>query len=140
MIKKIFIYLFLILFTTSISAEEIIMRCGKNTYKYIKGTSEDNVFWKSAKLTKNKYKQWCSEELPSKRSISVEGVVRIIDNFRAKCLVKKFKYKHEGKILTRSNSVSVNDFINLTRYTEWYHSNTGNKKNTKKYNCKKKKK
>ena len=136
--KKIFIYLCLILFTTSLSAEEIIMRCGKNTYKYIKGETADNILYKNS-FTKNKYKQWCSKE-SSKNTISIEGLVFIAKDKKGTCMFKKRKYKHEGKILTSSNSVSVNDFAKLTRYSEWYHSNTGNKKNTKKYNCKKKKK
>lgn len=140
MTKKIFIYLFLILFTTSISAEEIIMRCGKNTYKYIKGETADNILWKNSYWTKNKYEQWCSDKIKQKNTESREGIVLIVKDKKGTCMVKKHKYKYEGKIMTRSNSVSVNDFAKLTRYSEWYHSNTGNTKNTKKYNCKKKKK
>ena len=139
MTKKIFIYLFLILFTTSISAEEIIMKCGKNTYKYTKGETADNILWKNSRWTKNKYEQWCSKK-PRYNSVSREGVVLIVKDKKGTCIVKKHKYKHEGKIMTISNSVSVNDFAKLTRYREWYHSNTGNTKNTKKFNCKKKKK
>ena len=127
MIKKLIIYLVLTLFTTAVSAEELIMRCGKNTYKYLKTGSADNVLYKNAKFTKNKYKQWCSDIIP-KNGVSIEGVVKIIKNNKATCLVKKYEYKYQGKVLERTNSVSVNDFINLTRHAEWYHTNTGSKK------------
>ena len=139
MIKKLIIYLVLTLFTTAVSAEELIMRCGKNTYKYLKTGSADNVLYKNAKFTKNKYKQWCSDIIP-KNGVSIEGVVKIIKNNKATCLVKKYEYKYQGKVLERTNSVSVNDFINLTRHAEWYHTNTGSKKNVKDFKCKKKKK
>ena len=59
MIKKLIIYLVLTLFTTAVSAEELIMRCGKNTYKYLKTGSADNVLYKNAKFTKNKYLKIC---------------------------------------------------------------------------------
>ena len=137
MIKKLFIYLVLTLFTTAVSAEELIMRCGKNTYKYLKTGSTDNVLYKSSR-TKNKYEQWCSDTLP-KNGISIEGVVKVIKNNKATCLVKKYKYKYQGKVLERTNSVSVNDFTNLTRHAEWYHTTTGSKKNVKDFKCKKKK-
>ena len=142
MIKKLFVYLVLTLFTTAVSAEELIMRCGKNTYKYLKTGSADNVLYKNAKFTKNKYKQWCPDIIPKtdKYGVSIEGVVKIIKNNKATCLVKKYKYKYQGKVLERTNSVSVNDFTNLTRHTEWYHTNTGSKKNVKDFKCKKKKK
>ena len=88
MTKKIFIYLFLILFTTSISAEEIIMKCGKNTYKYTKGETADNILWKNSRWTKNKYEQWCSKK-PRYNSVSREGVVLIVKDKKGLGLVVK---------------------------------------------------
>ena len=105
MTKKIFIYLFLILFTTSISAEEIIMRCGKNTYKYIKGETADNILWKNSYWTKNKYEQWCSDKIKQKNTESREGVVLIVKDKKGTCMVKKHKYKYEGKFFHYNNGI-----------------------------------
>ena len=139
MIKKTIIYLILTLFTTAVAADELFMKCGKDTYKYIKDSAGDKVFYKHKKGTKNKYVEWCGKEL-RKGDISIDGWVRIIKNEKASCIIKKVKYKHEGKIYERTNSLSVSDFANLTRHAEWYHTNTGNKKNVKDLKCKKKKK
>ena len=140
MVKKIFIYLILTLFTTAVTAEELIMKCGKFTYKYIQDPSGDRVFWKSAKGTNNKYLEWCAKE-PNKKfgQISKEGWTRIIKNNKATCMIKKTVLRNNGKTTERTNSVSVSDFVQLTRHVEWYHTNTGSKKNIKDYNCKKKK-
>jgi len=142
MIKKTIIYLILTLFTTAVAADELFMKCGSNTYKYIKDPAGDKVFFKHRKFTKNKYIEWCSEEKFKERKgfISIDGLVRIIKDNKATCLIKKETYKYEGKILERTNSLSVSDFVNLTRHIEWYHTNTGNKKNVKDFKCKKKKK
>ena len=139
MIKKTIIYLILSLFTTAVAADELFMKCGPSTYKYIKDPAGDKVFWKNRNATKNKYKEWCSNEL-RKEDISNDGWVRIIKNNKATCIFKSVKYKYEGKVLERTNSLSVSDFVNLTRHIEWYHTNTGSKKNVKDFKCKKKKK
>ena len=139
MIKKAIIYLILTLFTTAVAADELFMKCGPNTYKYIKDPSGDKVFWKNRKATKNKYEEWCSAEL-REGDISIDGWVRIIKNNKGTCIVKKVTYEYEGKIFERTNSLSVSDFVNLTRHIEWYHTNTGNEKNVKDIKCKKKKK
>ena len=141
MIKKTIIYLILTLFTTAVAADELIMKCGKNTYKYLKNSSGDIVLYKNAKTTKNKYIEWCTNDIIKKWGmVSIDGWTRIIKNNKATCLVKKVTYKNDGKTTERTNSVSVNDFVNLTRHAEWYHTNTGSKKNVKDFKCKKKKK
>ena len=141
MIKKLIIYLVLTLFTTAVSAEELIMKCGKNTYKYLKNSSGDIVLYKNAKTTKNKYIEWCTNDIIKKWGmVSIDGWTRIIKNNKATCLVKKVTYINDGKTTERTNSVSVNDFVNLTRHAEWYHTNTGSKKHVKDFKCKKKKK
>ena len=43
MIKKIFIYLVLILFSTNVVAQDLIMKCGEYTYKYISDPNGDKV-------------------------------------------------------------------------------------------------
>ena len=136
MIKKTFIYLMLTLFTTAVAAEELFMKCGKFSYKYVQDPTEDKVFYKSSRGTKNKYKEWCAET-PSGNQIKREGWVRIIKDNKATCLTKKITYKDNTE---RSNGVSVSDFVNLTRHIEWYHTNSGSKKNVKDITCKKRKK
>jgi hypothetical protein len=141
MIKKTIIYLILTLFTTAVAADELFMKCGKNTYKYLKNSSGDIVLYKNAKTTKNKYIEWCTNDIIKKWGmVSIDGWTRIIKNNKATCLVKKVTYINDGKTTERTNSVSVNDFVNLTRHAEWYHTNTGSKKHVKDFKCKKKKK
>ena len=141
MIKKLIIYLVLTLFTTAVAAEELIMKCGKNTYKYIQDPSGDKVVWKHAKATNNKYTEWCKSE-PTKKwgQVSIDGWTRIIKDNKATCMIKKVVMKNNGKTTERTNSISVSDFVQLTRHVEWYHTNTGSKKNVKDVKCKKKKK
>ena len=137
MIKKTLIYFILILFSTNVAAAELIMKCGDYTYKYIEDSAGDRVDYKHPKGTKNKYKEWCAEKRDN--VISREGYSRIIKDHKATCLVGKMVYKYKGKTMTRSNSVSVSNFDTLIRTTELYHSNTGSKKNTKDFKCKKRK-
>jgi hypothetical protein len=142
MIKKTIIYLILTLFTTAVAADELFMKCGPSTYKYIKDPAGDKVFWKNKKGTKNKYEDWCADEQINKTwgQVSKEGWVRIIKGNKATCIFKKVTFINDGKTTERTNSLSVSDFVNLTRHIEWYHTNTGNKKNVKDIKCKKKKK
>ena len=136
MIKKTFIYLMLTLFTTAVAAEELFMKCGQTTYKYVQDPAGDKVFWKNPKGTKNKYKEWCTEAVQGKQ-ISKVGWTRIVKDNKATCLSKKITYPNN---IERTNSVSVNDYVNLTRHIEWYHTNTGSTKNVKDITCKKRKK
>ena len=135
MIKKIFTYLILTLFTTAVAAEELVMMCDSAIYKYVQDPAGDKVFYKN-KNTNNKYKEWC-DELPSRGTISSEGRVRIIKDNKATCMVKKSIFPNN---IERTNSLSVNDFINLTRHLESYQTNTGSKKNVYDITCKKRRK
>ena len=131
----------LTLFTTAVAAEELFMKCGQTTYKYVQDPAGDKVFWKNKKWSKNKYKEWCVDAL-NERDIKVgiltrEGGVRIIKDNRATCLTKKTTFKNN---IEETNAAIVSDFINLTRHEEWYHTNSGSKKNVKDITCKKRKK
>ena len=136
MIKKLSIYLILIFFSTNVVAQDLIMKCGENTYKYISDPSGDKVLVKHPKFTKNKYKEWCAEVAP-KPALSREGWVRIIKDNKATCMVKKVKYPNN---IERTNSLSVSDFVQLTRHYEFYHTKAGDKKIVRDYKCKKRKK
>jgi hypothetical protein len=141
MIKKTFIYLMLTLFTTAVAAEELFMKCDAFTYKYIQDPAGDKVFWKHKKWSKNKYKEWCAEALTEgdikDGILAREGWTRIIKDNKATCLTKKTTFKNN---IEETNAASVSDFINLTRHVEWYHTNSGSKKNVKDITCKKRKK
>ena len=131
----------LTLFTTAVAAEELFMKCDVYGYKYVQDPAGDKVFWKHRKWTKNKYQEFCAEA-PTKADIKNgmlkrEGWTRIIKDNKATCLIKKTTYKNN---IERTNSVSVSDFVNLTRHLEWYHTNTGSKKNVNDITCKKRKK
>jgi hypothetical protein len=141
MIKKTFIYLMLTLFTTAVAAEELFMKCGTFSYKYVQDPTGDKVYYKHKKMTKNKYQEFCAEA-PTDGDIKYgmltrEGWTRIIKDNKATCLIKKTTYKNN---IERTNAASVSDFVNLTRHLEWYHTNTGSKKNVKDITCKKRKK
>ena len=43
----------LTLFTTTVAAKELVMKCNENIYKYVEDPSGDKVFWKHKKKTKN---------------------------------------------------------------------------------------
>ena len=122
----------LTLFTTAVAAEELFMKCDQAIYKYVQDPAGDKVFYKN-KNTNNKYKEWC-DEFKSKGAISSEGWVRIIKDNKATCMVKKTIYPNN---VERTNVLSVNDFVNLTRHSENYQTNTGSKKNVFKQTCKK---
>ena len=139
MIKKTFICLMLTLFTTTVVAEELFMKCGVFYYKYAQETSGDKVFWRHPEATGNKYEEWCAQ-IPSKTENKIgmlvkEGWVRIVKDNKATCLTKKVTYHNTADV--RTNSVSVSDFVKLTRYIEWYSTSTGSKKNVKNITCEK---
>ena len=133
MIKQLFTYIFLIFFTTSVVAEELFMKCGKATYKYVSEPSGDIIFVKT-KRTKNKYSKWCSPGMHGAKL--VEGHSRIIKNSKGICMVAKVVYENGYEI---TSSTSVTDFVTLTRTIEGFH-NKETEKRKKSLKCKKKKK
>ena len=136
MIKKLFIHLILILFTTSVAAEEMFMKCGKKTtYKYISDTSGDKIFLRN-KYTKNKYEEWCSADKPPPGSILVEDHNVIIKDFKGICMVAKVVYDDGYEI---TSNTSVTDFVALTRTREFF-DNEHTDKIKESFKCKKKKK
>jgi hypothetical protein len=139
MIKKIFTCLILTLFTTTLVAEELFMKCDEFYYKYVQDPSGDKVFARHPIDTENKYEEWCTQA-PSKTAnkfgvLAKEGWVRIVKDNKATCLTKKVTYHNTAEV--RTNTVSVSDFAKLTRYIEWYSTSTGSKKNIKNITCEK---
>ena len=135
MIKKLFIHIILILFTTSVAAEEMFMKCGPTTYKYISDSSGDKIFLRN-KYTKNKYEEWCSADKPPPGSILVEDHNVIIKNFKGICIVGRVVYDDGYEIKLNT---SVTDFVALTRTREFF-DNKNTEKIKQSFKCKKKKK
>ena len=135
MIKKILIYTLIVLFTGSVSAEELFMKCGDTTYKYSTDPSGDKIFLKY-KYTKNKYVSWCDKNKPPPGAVLVEGHNKIIENYKGICMVAKVVYD-DGYVLT--SNTSVTDFKALTRNREFF-DNKGPDKVVKSFKCKKRKK
>ena len=133
--KKALIYILLILFTGSVSAEELFMKCDYTTYKYSTDPSGDKIFLKN-KYTKNKYVSWCDKNKPPPGAVLVEGHNKIIENYKGICMVAKVVYD-DGYVLT--SNTSVTDFKALTRNRE-YFDNTGPDKKVDSFKCKKRKK
>ena len=70
MIKKLFTFIFLIFFTTSVNAEEIIMKCKFKKYKYI--TQDlNNIILTAKKKGLPKWIGWCPEKKPKITSASL---------------------------------------------------------------------
>ncbi|MDB9711163.1 hypothetical protein OAA61_04085 [Candidatus Pelagibacter ubique] len=129
----------LTLFTTTVAAKELVMRCNENIYKYVEDPSGDKVFWKHKKKTKNKYEEWCTEA-PTDRDIkngmlAKEGWTRIIKNNKSTCLVKKITWSNPTDVW--SNLASVTDFVKIARHVEYYANSKGSKKNILDIACKK---
>ena len=134
MIKKLFTYIILMLFTTSVAAEEMFMKCGKiTTYKYISDSSGDKIFLRN-KYTKNKYEEWCTPDVPG--VILVEDHNVIIKNFKGICMFGRVVFDDGYEV--KSNT-SVTDFVALTRTREFF-DNKNTEKMKESYKCKKKKK
>ena len=60
MIKKLFSYIFLIFFTTNVTAKEIVMKCKFKKYKYI---TQDlgNIILTTKKKGEPKWVRWCPD-------------------------------------------------------------------------------
>ena len=121
MIKKISIYLILIFFSTNLVAQDLIMKCGEHTYKYISDPSGDKVLYKILKelkiSTKNGAKNQQNQCWVEKVGLELLKIIKDMYGQRT-------KYPNN---IERTNSVS-GDFIKLTRHIEWYHTKSGDKK------------
>ncbi len=143
MIKKLFIHIILILFTTSVVAEEILMDCKTSKYRYIKQDSETTILYTHKKRDKGKWAGWCPSEVTEENKawfVSVKDHDLLITDRKGICMVSEGKFKMtNGKIgIVRSNT-SVVDFVKKTYTTEFFWMDE--KKKTKiKTKCKIKKK
>ena len=100
MIKKLFSYIFLIFFSTSVSAEQIIMKCKFKKYKYIIQDS-GNIILSTKKKGKPKWVGWCPGEKTEENKnwfVSAKNRELIISDLKGICIIEKgefFKEKWE---------------------------------------------
>ena len=139
MIKKLFIHLILILFTTSVVAEEILMDCKTGKYRYIKQDSETTILYTHKKRDKGKWAGWCPSEVTEDNKawfVSVKDHDLLITDRKGICMVSEGKFKMtNGKIgIVRSNT-SVVDFVKKTYTTEYFWMDE-KKKTKNKQKCK----
>ena len=133
MIRKFILVLTIILFPTSIVAEEIIMKCKHYRYKYVSNSSGISIYATHIKRDKKKYHKFCPSEVrdDNKHFVkSVEGSDMIITDYKVTCLTPKAVLTNDGVI---TSSTSVTDFKKLTRNSEFYWNG---KKQTQSEKCK----
>ena len=143
MIKKLSTYIFLIFFTTSITAEEIIMKCKVQKYKYIIQDSGNIILGTHLKRDKGKWYKWCPYQVQDDNKhflISVDGAKLSISNLKGVCMAEGGKFKLTGGGTgTVKSQTSVMDFNKFTRTSEFFWMDETQKRKTKE-KCKKVKK
>ena len=139
MIKKLFIHIILILFTTSVVAEEILMDCKTGKYRYIKQDSETTILYTHKKRDKGKWAGWCPSEVTEENKawfVSVKDHDLLITDRKGICMVSEGKFKMtNGKIAIVRSNTSVVDFVKKTYTTEYFWMDE-KKKTKNKQKCK----
>ena len=142
MIKKLFSFIFLIFFTITVNAEEIIMKCKFKKYKYIIQDS-GNIILSTKKKGKPKWVGWC----PGKKTednknwfVSAKNRELIISELKGICMVEEGEFfKKNGNIGVVRSIISVTDFKKFTYTSEFFWMDE-TKKRKRKEKCKKVKK
>ena len=140
--KKLSLYIFLIFFTTNVTAEEIVMKCKFKKYNYISQDSGD-IILSTNKKGKAKWVGWC----PGKKTednkdwfVSAKNRELIISDLKGICMIEKGEFlKKNGNIGFVRSSTSVTDFKKLTYTSEFFWMNE-TKKRKRNEKCKKVKK
>ena len=139
MIKKLFIHIILILFTTSVVAEEILMDCKTGKYRYIKQDSETTILYTHKKRDKGKWAGWCPSEVTEDNKawfVSAKDRDLLITDRKGICMVSEGKFKMtNGKIAIVKSNTSVVDFVKKTYTTEYFWMDE-KKKTKNKTKCK----
>ena len=139
MIKKLFSYIFLIFFTTSVTAEEIIIKCKYKKYKYIIQDS-GNIILSTKKKGKPKWVGWCPGEKTEDNKdwfVSAKNRELIISDLKGICMVEDGKFfKKDGNFGVVKSIISVTNFKKLTYTSEFFWMDK-TKKRKRKEKCKK---
>ena len=142
MIKKLFSYIFLIFFSTNVTAEEVIMKCKFKKYKYIT-QNLDNIILSTKKKGELKWVRWCPDEKTEDNKhwfVSAKNRELIISDLKGICMIEKGEFlKKNGNIGFIRSSTSVTDFKKLTYTSEFFWMDE-TKKRKRKEKCKKVKK
>ena len=142
MIKKLFSYIFLIFFATSVNAEEITMKCKFKKYKYITQES-GNIILSTKKKDKPKWVGWCPDEKTEDNKhwfVSAKNRELIISDLKGVCMIEKGEFlMRNGNISFFRSITSVTDFKKLTYTSEFFWKNK-KKKIKRKEKCKEVKK
>ena len=142
MLSRLFSYTFLILFTTCVGAEEIIIKCKYKKYKYIIQDS-GNIILSTKKRGKPKWVGWCPGEKTEDNKhwfVSAKNRELIIGDSQGVCMIEKGEFlKRNGSVGVVRLSKSVADFKKLTYTTEFFWMNE-KKKRKRKEKCRKIKK
>ena len=132
MIKKLALLISLLIFSSNLIAEEIIMKCKYYLYKFEANSSGVSIYASNIKRDKKKYHKFCPAKVRADNKhflISSEGAETIITDYKVTCLTAKGVLK-TGVV---TNSTSVTDFKKLTRNSEYYWNG---KKMTQSEKCK----
>ena len=118
--------MFLIFFTVSVAAEEIVMKCKYKKYKYITQDS-GNIILSTKKKGKAKWVGWCPGEKTEdnkKWFVSTKNRELIISDLKGICMIEKGEFlMKNGKVGFVRSSASVTDFKKLTYTSEFFWKN-----------------
>ena len=137
MIKKISTYIFLITFSSVVSAQEILMDCKTGKYRYINNDSGAKILYTHKKRDKGKWAGWCPAEVTEKNKlwfVSAKDHNLLISENKGICMVSEGKFKMtNGKVGTVRSNTSIVDFTKKTYTTEycWMDKKKKFKKKTK---------
>ena len=140
--KKLSLYVFLIFFTVSVAAEEIVMKCKYKKYKYITQDS-GNIILSTKKKGEPKWVGWCPDkktEDNKKWFVSTKNRELIISDLKGICMIEKGEFlMKNGSIGVVRLSASITDFKKHTYNSEFFWMDE-TKKRKRKEKCKKVKK
>ena len=126
MVKKLFSFIFLIFFTISVNAEEIIMKCKFKRYKYIIQDS-GNIILSTKKKGKPKWVGWYPGEKTEDNKdwfVSAKNRKLIISDLKGICMIEKGEFlMRNGNISFFRSITSVTDFKKLTYTSEFFWKN-----------------
>jgi hypothetical protein len=124
MIKKISTYMFLITFSSVVSAQEILMDCKTGKYRYINNDSVAKILYTHKKRDKGKWAGWCPAEVNEKNKswfVSAKDHNLLISENKGICMVSEAKFKMaNGKVGIIRSSTSVVDFTKKTYTAEYF--------------------
>ena len=134
MIKKLFLYIFLIFFIANVQAKEIVIECKYKKYKSIFKNSGD-VIMSTKKKGEPKWVNWCPDEKNEDNKhwfVSAKNRNLIVGDLKGACSIEKGEFlKKNNKVGFVRYSSSVIDFKKLTYNGELFWMNESKKRKRK---------